>query len=76
MEQTLEPESTLLSVFPHEVCSERYCTHIVGILHSGSLCAIIESILVLWFWYVACEQGTVLQYSLVPCGNSITFLKG
>lgn len=23
MEQTLEPESTLLSVFPHEVCSER-----------------------------------------------------
>lgn len=38
MEQTLEPESTLLSVFPHEVCSERYCTHIVGILHSGSLC--------------------------------------
>ena len=38
--------------------------------------AIIESILVVWFWYVACEQGTVLQYSLVPCGNSITFLKG
>lgn len=38
MEQTLEPESTLLSVFPHEVCSERYPTHIVGILHSGSLC--------------------------------------
>ena len=40
MEQTLEPDSTLLSVFPHEVCSERYCTHIVGILHSGSLCSL------------------------------------
>lgn len=38
MEQTLEPESTLLSVFPHEICSERYPTHIFGILHSGSLC--------------------------------------
>lgn len=43
---------------------------------SGAILLGIESILVVWFWYVACEQGTVLQYSCSSLRQFYHFLKG
>lgn len=61
----------------HMKSAVRGIVHILLVFYILAHCvlsgAIIVRILVVWFWYVACEQGTALQYSLVPCGNSITF---